>query len=299
MEINLLGVPLFYGCDNPGVENGPNTLRENNLLNIFEANNHKIYDLGNLYVQSIDVNEKYKDNDKLKYLSPIIEVNNNLAHWVYCSLKSNNFPLIIGGDHSLGLGTLAGSSKYFGDDFGVVWVDAHGDINTLESSPSGNIHGMPLAASMGIGHDSLTNVYFKGRKVNPNKVFILCARDLDEGELKLIKELGLNVWTSSTIKELGIEKVVDMLLNTINKLNINNIHLSFDIDCTDPSLIPGTGTPVEEGMDLREAKYIINKLFNTKKVKAMDFVEFNPEIEYDTTLKNCLELLKCISECIN
>lgn len=299
MNINMIGVPLFYGCDNPGVENAPNTLRENNIVEIFENNNNTVYDLGNLYVKPMDSCNKFSDNKNMKYLSPIINVNENLAESVYNSLNANKFPLVIGGDHSLGLGSLAGTSKFFNDDLGVIWVDAHGDINTDLSSPSGNVHGMPLAASMGVGSSLLQNIYFEGRKIDPKKVFILCARDLDKGELELIDSLGLNVWTSKTIREKGITRCVEELLMKVHDLNVNNIHLSFDIDCIDPNFVPGTGTPVEDGISLTEGKYIIETLFKTKKIKSMDFVEFNPQIEHETTLNNCLDLLKCISKSMN
>lgn len=298
MEINLLGVPLFYGCDNPGVENGPNSLRKSDVIGIFKENNNKVFDLGNLYINKVDNSCKYKNHNKMKYLSQITEVNENLAQWVYTSLKANTFPFIIGGDHSLGLGSLAGASRVYGDDLGVIWVDAHGDINTFNTSPSGNIHGMPLAASMGVGHESLTNLYFEGRKINPKKVFILCARDLDKGELDLIDSLGLNVWTASAIKAKGLTTIIEELLDIIKDLNISNLHLSFDIDCLDSSLVPGTGTPVADGISLTDAKYILNKLFNTHKIKSMDFVEFNPKIEHNITLDTCLDLIKCISQCI-
>ena len=296
MNINMIGVPLFYGCDNPGVEKGPDTLRENNIIDIFKNNNNKIYDLGNLYVKHIDSCDKFADNKNMKYLSSVIDVNENLAQVIYNSLNANNFPLVIGGDHSLGLGSLAGVSKHLNGDFGVIWVDAHGDINTDLTSPSGNIHGMPLAASMGVGNKSLQDIYFKGRKVDPKKVFILCARDLDEGELELINSLKLNVWTSKSIKEKGIERCIEELLNKVYDLNIKNIHLSFDIDCANPDLVPGTGTPVKDGISMNEAKYIIDSLFKTKMIKSMDFVEFNPHIEYTTTLNNCLDLLKCVAK---
>lgn len=296
MNVDMIGVPLFYGCDNPGVEKGPNTLRENNIIEIFEKNNNKIYDLGNLYVKPMDACNKFANDKNMKYLSSVINVNENLAEVFYNSLNANNFPLVIGGDHSLGLGSLAGASKFFNEDLAVVWVDAHGDINTNLTSPTGNIHGMPLAASMGIGDLSLQNIYFDGRKVDPKKVFILCARDLDKGELDLIDSLGLNVWTSKTVKEKGIERCVEELLNKVHDLNIKNIHLSFDIDCANPDLVPGTGTPVEDGISMNEAKYIIDTLFKSKKVKSMDFVEFNPDIEYETTVNNCLDLLKCVSK---
>lgn len=298
MEINLLGVPLFYGCDNPGVEKGPNSLRKNNIISILNKNNNKVYDLGNLYINKVDNTCKYKNHNKMKYLSQITEVNENLAQWVYTSLKANIFPLVIGGDHSLGLGSLAGASRVYGDDLGVIWIDAHGDINTFKTSPSGNVHGMPLAASMGVGHESLTDLYFKGRKINAEKVFILCARDLDKGELDLIDSLGLNVWTASTIKTKGLTIIIEELLNKINNLNISNLHLSFDIDCLDPTLVPGTGTPVVDGISLIDAKYILNKLFDTRKIKSMDFVEFNPIIEHNVTVDTCLDLIKCISQCI-
>ena len=298
MNINIIGVPLFYGCDRHGVENGPNVLRENGLISIFKKGNcNKAYDFGNLNVKNIKSNEKYNSDSKMKYLSPIIDLNTNLAHTVYTSLKSNSFPLVIGGDHSLGIGSIAGASKCFEDDLAVIWVDAHGDINTEETSPSGNIHGMPLASSMNFGPSDLTNIYFNGRKINPEKVFILCARDLDEGELKLISELNLNVWTTKTIKEKGIGYILSELYKKLEETKVTNIHLSFDIDCLDSSLVPGTGTPVEDGMSLDEVTYILRGIFETRKVKSMDFVEFNPEIDNNNiTLTNCLSLLKVISE---
>ena len=298
MNINVIGVPLFYGCDRKGVENGPNILRENKLISILEkGKSNKVYDFGNLNVKNINSDEKFNSDSKMKYLSPIIDLNTNLAHAVYSSLKSDSFPLVIGGDHSLGMGSIAGASKYFEDDLAVIWIDAHGDINTEETSPSGNIHGMPLAASMNLGSKDLTNLYFNGRKVNPEKVFILCARDLDEGELKLIDKLNLNVWTTKTIKEKGIGTILSELYKRLEEIKVNNIHLSFDIDCLDSSLVPGTGTPVENGMSLDEITYILKAVFETRKIKSMDFVEFNPEIDTNNiTLNNCLSLIKVISE---
>lgn len=295
MNINIIGVPLFYGCDKSGVENGPNALRQSGLSDILTKNNKKVYDLGNLYIENVTLENKYATDNKIKYLSPIADVNTNLAHSVFNSLNSECFPFVIGGDHSLGLGSIAGASKFFGDDFGVIWVDAHGDINTHLTSPSGNVHGMPLASSMGVGHDTLKNIYFKGKKVDPSKVFILCARDLDEGELTLIEELNMSVWTTAKIQEKGVQRILADLLKKIT--NINNIHLSFDIDCLDSYLVPGTGTPVSEGMNLTEIEEILKGILSTKKIKSMDFVEFNPEIDENSkTLDNCIKLLKTISE---
>ena len=224
-------------------------------------------------------------------------MNKNLAHLVYSSLKSDSFPFIIGGDHSLGLGSLTGVSKFFGKDLAVIWVDAHGDINTPETSPTGNIHGMPLAAAMGLGHERLINLYFNGVKVKPENVYIVGARDLDEGEVKLIEEHKLNLWTSDDIKSKGMEVVVEELKSALKASGINNVHLSFDIDSLDSSLVPGTGTPVAQGPSLEEIKLLLSGIFSTQLIKSMDFVEFNPSIDKnDVTLNNCLDILKFIAK---
>ncbi|SHI92602.1 arginase [Clostridium cavendishii DSM 21758] len=296
MKLNVIGVPLFYGSDRVGVQEGPNTLRDHGLLDILSLHSKReIYDSGNLYVEDVEIDAKYTMHNKMKYLKEIITVNKNLANSVFNSLNANSFPFVVGGDHSLGLGSVAGASKYFGEDFGVIWIDAHGDINTDVSSPTGNVHGMPLAASIGIGPKELKNIYFDGVKVKPSNIFILCARDLDKGELELIQKHDLSVWTTSQIKEIGVSKALEELLIKIK--NINNIHLSFDIDCLDAELVPGTGTPVTDGMELNEIKYLLQGILSTKKIKSMDFVEFNPFIDKDNkTLNNCIDLLNLIAK---
>lgn len=299
MNISIIDMPLFYGCDNPGVEKGPQILRENNLLDIFNKS-HKVCDMGEVHVKNVSSNDKYAANAKMKYLDEVVRSNIGLADKVYESLKNSYLPLIIGGDHSLALGSLAGASKFFNEDLAVIWVDAHGDINTLETSPSGNIHGMPLASSMGIGHNSLTDIYFAKQKVKPENVFILGCRDLDLGEIELIKEHNLNVWTMKDIKSKGIDIVLKELLDIINKNSIKNIHFSFDIDCLDPSYVPGTGTPVEDGLSFPEGKKVIETVIGTSLVKSMDFVEFNPDLDKNKrTLETCIELLNVISDAFN
>ncbi|VYU46874.1 arginase [Clostridium tertium] len=295
MNISIIDMPLFYGCDNPGVEQGPKVLRENNLLDIFNKS-HNVCDMGEVHVKNVSSNDKYAANAKMKYLDEVVRSNIGLADKVYEALENSSLPLVIGGDHSLAIGSIAGSSKFFEKDLAVVWVDAHGDINTLETSPSGNIHGMPLASSMGIGHEILTSIYSSSQKVKPENVFLLGCRDLDLGELEIIKEHNLNIWTMKDIKEKGINKVLKELLEAINKNNIKNIHFSFDIDSLDPKYVPGTGTPVEDGLSYAEGKEVIETILNTSLVKSMDFVEFNPVLDKDKkTLETCIELLKVIS----
>lgn len=290
MNISLIGVPVFFGCDKKGVEYGPQKLREKNVIDVL-AKNHTVYDCGDIYVEDIMEEEKYKCHPSLKYLRPITNINTNLAHLVYSSLSAKSFPLVIGGDHSLGLGSISGASKYF-NNLAVVWVDAHGDINTDKTTPTGNIHGMPLASAMGLGFDKLTNLYYKGKKVDSKNVFIIGARDLDEGEKTIIRKNNLNVYSTEDVHNMGINKVLEEVIQKIKSNNADSIHLSFDIDCLDPSLVPGTGTPVKNGLYVDDAKYILKNLMQTKLVHSMDFVEFNPKLDKnDITADTCIELL--------
>lgn len=295
MNISIIGMPLFYGCDRPGVEKGPEKLRENNLINIFKEN-HNVYDLGDIEVEEVNSKDKFLSNSKLKYLDQVVKANNGLAAKVLNAFENTTLPFIVGGDHSLALGSIAGASKFLGNDLAVVWIDAHGDINTHETSPSGNIHGMPLAASMGIGYKKLTSIFFDEFKIKPENVFILACRDLDEGEIELIDKLNMNVWTNKVINDKGIETVINELLSLLKEKNIKNIHISYDIDCLDPEYVPGTGTPVDDGLSFNESKALLEAILGTSLVRSMDFVEYNPDLDKNNrTSETCVELLKVIS----
>ncbi len=293
MDINLIGVPIRYGSGKNGAQLGPEKLREYNIINALSVNGNVVYDLGDLYVPIYSEENKYKWHDKMKFLEPVLDVNRNLAHMVYCSLKANSFPLVIGGDHSLGMGSIAGSSKFF-KEIAVIWVDAHGDINNSDTSPSGNIHGMPLAASMGVGSDNLTDLYYKGQKVKPKNVYILGARDLDPGEVTLAEELKLNLYTMETVRERGLDVLINEIIEKINSSTVDGVHLSFDIDALDSALVPGTGTRVAEGFTLNEGKSILKQFLSTGFINSMDFVELNPMLDDDkeSTANVCLELIQ-------
>lgn len=297
MDINLIGVPIKYGSGKDGAQLGPEKLREYGLLNELTVNENKVYDLGDIYVPIHSEDEKFKWHDRMKFLKPVLDVNTNLAHTVYCSLAANCFPLVIGGDHSLGLGSIAGGSKYF-KEMAVIWVDAHGDINNSDTSPSGNIHGMPLAAAMGVGHNDLTNLYYNGQKVKPTNVYILGARDLDPGEVALAEELNLNLYTMEIVREKGLENILKEIIANIKSSNVDGVHLSFDIDALDSSLVPGTGTRVSEGFSLDEGKLILREILSSSFVTSMDFVELNPVLdnEEESTAKVCLELINDFSK---
>lgn len=295
MNISIIGMPLFYGCDKPGVEKGPEELRKNNLIDIFKEN-HDVYDLGDVDVEKANAEDKFLSNSKLKYLDQVVSANNGLATKVLTALENDTLPFIVGGDHSLALGSIAGASKFLGNDLAVIWIDAHGDINTEETSPSGNIHGMPLAASMGIGYKKLTSIFFDDYKIKPENVFILACRDLDQGEIDLINKLNMHVWTNTDINIKGVHTVSKELLSLINEKNIKNIHLSYDIDCLDPEYVPGTGTPVHNGLSFTESKILLESILSTSLVKSIDFVEYNPDLdENNRTIETCIELLKLIS----
>ncbi|AOT70334.1 arginase [Geosporobacter ferrireducens] len=291
MNISLIGVPMNYGCDREGAQYGPEKLREKKIVDVIKKYNHSIYDFGNLYVPKVCDTEKYAFHNRMKYLKPIVEVNTNLAHQVYSALAAGNFPFVIGGDHSLGLGSIAGASKYY-ENLAVVWIDAHGDINTDETSPSGNVHGMPLAAAMGVGCTSLTDVYYKGVKVRPENVFIIGARDLDEGEVQLAKDKKLNLYTMDKVKYMGVDGILKDIVEKLKANNVEAVHLSFDMDALDSDLVPGTGTPVTDGMTIDEVKYVFKHLMDTKLVKSMDLVELNTHLDKnDVTAEVAIDLV--------
>ena len=295
MKINVIGVPLNLGCDRKGVEKAPNYLRERGLMSLIRSHGHKAFDLGNLYVPPVTEEEKYLKGSRLKYLDVIVEVNNNLAELVYDTLRGGAFPLVIGGDHSLGLGSASGVGKCY-DDFGIIWLDAHGDINTGETSPSGNIHGMPLSALMGLGSEELVNVYSPGNKVLPQNVFLVGTRSLDEGEWALIEEQHLSVYTMDTIREKGIAFVAEDIKNKLRERKIRNVHFSIDVDSIDPSYAPGTGTQVPEGLIPSEFEEFASHMLSTNLIKSLDLVELNPELDSDDKTTNlCLSVIDYIT----
>lgn len=297
MNINLIGVPMSYGCDRDGVQNGPDELRNLGIIDLLNNEKNTVYDLGNLIVPIHTCEVRYRWHQKMKYLDPIVKVNTNLAHAVYSSLKGDSFPLVIGGDHSLGMGSIAGASKYF-KELAVIWVDAHTDINDYETSPTGNVHGMPLSASMGYGFESLVNLYYEGKKVKPQNVYIIGARDIDPGELELAKNSKLNLYTMEVVKDKGIDYIMNEIIEKIKTSTVDGVHLSYDIDVFDSKIVPGTGTRVTNGFTIDEGKKVIFDLLKANFITSMDIVEFNPLLddENNTTAKLCMDICKHIGE---
>lgn len=281
MNIDLISAPIYYGADRPGVEQGPKTLINKGLQELL-TKQHKLITNTVIDVPEVSVNEKFVFSKSLKYVHPIITATSQLKNRVYQSLQKGNFPLTIGGDHSLALGTLAGVSE-FNHDTVVLWVDAHTDINTHLTTPTGNIHGMPVAAALNEGHPLLTGIF--SNYLKPKNILYIGVRDIDAGEQKLIERLNIQ---SMNVHELDLQVITKFIMNRPHR----PVHLSFDIDSLDYSLVPGTSTPVPDGLTVSQAKDILKSIKDTGRVTSMDFVEFSPVRDInDQTLKIALELL--------
>ena len=289
-RIEIIGAPTAFGQRKLGVNFGPAALRYAGLIERIEDIGHEVIDKGNVQSPVLDM-KKYKSEQKgLRNLEEVIAFSNNLYESVNETVEKGHFPLILGGDHSLSIGSIAGISKHY-ENLGVIWYDAHGDLNTLESSPSGNIHGMPLRALIGEGDEALTNIGGYKNKVKPENVVLIGMRDLDEGEKKYIKEAGILTYTMADIDRLGMGQVISETIEYL-KDKTDGIHLSLDVDALDPVETPGTGTIVPGGATYRESHLAMEMLHESKLIVSADLVEVNPLIdEYNKTARLAIGLM--------
>ncbi|MCA1032939.1 arginase [Bacillus timonensis] len=271
--ISIIGVPMDLGQMRRGVDMGPSAIRYAGVVERLENLNYEIDDHGDIEIGRRETTSI----DNLRNLKAVAEGNEKLASAVDQALSAGNFPLVLGGDHSIAIGTLAGVAKHF-KNLGVIWYDAHGDLNTADTSPSGNIHGMPLAASLGIGHPTLTGIGGYTPKVKPENIVIIGARSLDEGERQLIKEKGIKVYTMHEIDRLGMTAVMEEAISYL-KQKTDGIHLSLDLDGLDPHDAPGVGTPVLGGISYRESHLAMEMLAEAKVITSAEFVEVNPILD--------------------
>ncbi len=272
-------MPLDFGASRHGSDMGPSAIRLAGIKEKLESLGHATYVHTDIIKFTAQEYEK-PGNPKAKYLKPIVKACNRLASEVEIITSEGDFPLVLGGDHSIVLGSLAGlaaTAKKDGREVGVLYVDAHGDFNTPETSPTGNIHGQCLAASAGLGLPELTNLYFEGRKVDPKNICFVGSRDLDPGEKLLMKEAGVTVFTMSDIDRQGFAAVVEKVLDFFKKVDI--VHVSFDMDVLDPMFAPGTGIPLPGGLTNREALLLMEEMASTGKVKSAEIVEVNPILD--------------------
>jgi len=275
MQIDLIGVPVDLGAGRRGVDMGPSAIRYAHLQNKLEELGYAIEDKGNI---DVPIQEMCSITDpKLKYIDCIIPMGRRLAGAVATSIQGGRFPLVLGGDHSLSVGSIRGAAKQ--KKLGVIWVDAHADFNTPETTPSGNIHGMPLAALCGLGDPRLVSLWDETPPVlDPKRVAVIGARDLDPGEKRNLREAGVMVQSMEQIDRLGMVTALEKAIERVSR-DADGIYLSFDMDSLDPRHAPGVGTPVNGGLTFREAHLACEVIAETGKLIGMDMVEVNPILD--------------------
>ena len=279
MKIRILGVPLDLGQERRGVDMGPSAVRAAGLNSALNGLGHEVEDAGNIHVK---IPEEQGFGDKrAKYLNEIAGTCEEVAQRICQSLGSGFFPLSLGGDHSIAIGTLAGASKFYrdrGESIGCLWIDAHADMNIPETSPSGNIHGMPFAATLGFGPEALTKIFGYAPKLQGSNCALVGVRDLDERERGIVRESGIHVFTMRDIDEYGMRQVMEKALG-IASLENAGFAVSFDVDVVDPHEAPGVGTPVRGGITFREAHLAMEMIADTKRMLSLEVVEINPILD--------------------
>lgn len=286
MQIDIIGVPIDLGADRRGVDMGPSAIRYSQLQQKLEELGYQVEDQGNV---EVPIAEMCKiTNPKLKYVDCIIPMSRRVAGAVSTSLQAGHFPLVLGGDHSLSIGSVRGAAK--NRKIGVIWLDAHADFNTDQTTPSGNIHGMSLAALAGLGDKSLVQLWDESiPAIDPAKIAIIGARDLDPGEKKNLKEAGAMVMGMEQVDRFGMVAVVEKAIAHISR-DVDGIYLSLDLDALDPQHAPGVGTPVPAGLTQREAHLACEMIAETSKLIGMDVVEVNPILDvHNQTAKLAVE----------
>jgi len=278
-QISMIGVPMDLGQLRRGVDMGPSAIRCAGVNERLECLCQDIEDLGDMTIgQREDEKEGGEPaSEELRNLKAITKASVKLAETVDNIVASGAFPLVLGGDHSIAIGTLAGLAKHY-QNLGVIWYDAHADLNTKETSPSGNIHGMPLAISLGIGHEGLTAIYGKEAKIKAENIVIIGARSLDDGEKELIRDKGIKVYTMHEIDRLGMTRVMEETIDYLRG-RTDGVHLSLDLDALDPNDAPGVGTPVAGGISYRESHLAMEMLEESKLITSAEFVEVNPGLD--------------------
>ncbi len=290
-KIRVIGIPLDLGQSRRGVDMGPSAVRVAGLEARLEALGHIVEDAGNV---SVAIAEQKKEGDAhAKYLKEITATCTKHAELVLKTLEAGKVPVVLGGDHSVAAGTVAGVAEFYRrqeQKIGLVWIDAHSDINTPATSPSGNVHGMPLAAIMGLGPPELSNIYGFSPKVLPENCVIVGVRDVDATEKENIRRAGVEVFTMRDIDERGMRVVMEEALRMAGR-GTAGYHISLDMDWIDPEDAPGVGTPVRGGATYREAHLAMEIIADHARMLSFEIVEVNPVIdEHNRTADLAVEL---------
>ncbi|MDE2762207.1 MAG: arginase [Gemmatimonadota bacterium] len=275
-DIALLSVSIDLGAGRRGVDMGPSALRIAGITRELQSIGYHILELGTITAGGLETTGA--GETALRFLDEIAKVTEQTRQVVESGLGVGCIPLVLGGDHSLSIGSVAGVAAHYrrlGESVGVIWVDAHADMNRPQTTPSGNIHGMSLAVLLGHGHHRLTR---RLPSIRPENASVLGARDLDAGEKKLISEVGLRVFTMSEIDERGVATCMDEALKRANA-GTAGFHLSLDLDALDPLVAPGVGTPAQGGLTYREGHLVCEKAARSGRLLSLDVVELNPVLD--------------------
>ncbi|MCW5965377.1 MAG: arginase [Bryobacterales bacterium] len=277
--VSILGVPMDLGAGRRGVDMGPSAIRVAQLGARLRDLGYEVEDLGNIDVvqpESIPMQD-----DKLRYLPEIAETCARVANVVSRILENGRLPVVLGGDHAITMGTVGGVSGYYHErerKIGMIWIDAHADMNTPETTPSGNVHGMPLAATIGMGPEALTQLRGFAPMVHPENVALVGIRSVDSLERLNVRKSGIMSFTMRDIDERGMRSVMDEAIRIASN-GTEGLHVSLDLDAVDPSEAPGVGTPVKGGLSYREAHLALEMISDSRKLLSIDCVEVNPVID--------------------
>jgi arginase len=278
-KIRVIGVPLDLGQSRRGVDMGPSAVRVAGLEARLESLGHVVEDAGNIAVAIPE--QKTEGDPHAKYLKEITATCTKHAELVLKTLEAGKIPIVLGGDHSVAAGTVAGVAEFYhkqNQKIGLIWMDAHADINTPSSSPSGNVHGMPLAAIMGLGPPELANIFNFHPKVSPENCVLVGVRDVDTIEKENIRKAGVEVFTMRDIDERGMRAVMEEALRMAGR-GTSGYHVSLDMDWIDPEDAPGVGTPVWGGATYREAHLAMEIIADHGRMLSFEIVEVNPVID--------------------
>ncbi|WP_059104801.1 arginase [Shouchella shacheensis] len=274
-KVSVIGVPMDLGQKRRGVDMGPSAMRYAGLIEEIQSLGYEVKDHGDIPIHRPGTSDTKPG--QLENLPEVLNVSEELRKKVKEMEAQQSFPLILGGDHSISIGSIAGLREDY-ENLGVIWYDAHPDLNTEETSPSGNIHGMPLAVNIGVGHPSLTNLGGLAPKIKPENVVIIGARSIDEGEKELIKEKGINVYTMHDLDRRGMTRIIEETIAYLAS-RTDGVHLSFDLDSIDPVDAPGVGTPILGGISYRESHLALEMLAESELITSAEFVEINPILD--------------------
>ncbi|MEP7287304.1 MAG: arginase [Chloroflexota bacterium] len=278
-KVRILGVPMDLGQGRRGVDMGPSAVRYAQLQDRLTALGYTVTDSGNVDVLTVEAVVQEEDpspeNEHAHHLNEVVKVCQSIYKTILSGATDGEFTICLGGDHSISMGSVTGIARQ--RQIGVIWVDAHADYNTPQTSPSGNIHGMPMAVLLGDGPDSLVNMGYAGPKLRAENVVMIGIRSLDLTERQRLSTSGISVFTMTDIDENGMATMARRVLDQL--ANVDTIHVSLDMDSLDPDIAPGVGTPIPGGLTYREAHLLMEILAASGKVRSMDIVEINPILD--------------------